>query len=465
MPVMTDIVTNELLAEMVERLYTTDGCNYNAANRKQILPRLEKVHKYILTTTERDTMNFKELLCAGVVKQYCDDMNHHGSIKALCRDFIILTRGMDANADVKTLETLQGIAGKEDEERRAAGREEKAVPFSDFKGKANDIALKIMAHGLTDHELSKLVLVGTEIVLAPARANNLSPMRHATAADFDPAVQHSQEAFDELCKQYPKSTHMCLATMTFDANNNPVKMYLGIYGTEKTKNSYYCEIDMSVATLPELQHLVSMVNTGYTELYTKRLEQGHSFLFNTSTGDGSRPIGRNQSQDWIKELTGHPVGILRRSIQDHAFDLYIVDSTKFNLEALTLCITRCQHRAETACKQYMTETIKNKRERLAQTEVTGAVEAIVDEVENNDTTDTTVENTEDTVENDDTMGTTVENIEDTEVTEDTDTEEDTESSSESEDENDGDDGPGPAVRALIAAFTAAYESDRKRRRR
>jgi hypothetical protein len=80
-------------------------------------------------------------------------------------------------------------------------------------------------------------------------------------------------------------------------------------------------------------------------------------------------------------------------------------------------------------------------------EDTDAVDAMVDE------------------DTEETMDTTVENIEDTEVTEDTDTEEDTESSSESEDENDGDDGPGPAVRALIAAFTAAYESDRKRRRR
>ncbi len=42
---------------------------------------------------------------------------------------------------------------------------------------------------------------------------------------------------------------------------------------------------------------------GYTELYTKRLEQGHPFLFNTSKGDGSHPMGRNQSEKWIKEVT------------------------------------------------------------------------------------------------------------------------------------------------------------------
>jgi hypothetical protein len=402
-------------------------------------------------------------------------------------------------------------------------------------------------------------------------------------------VQHSQEAFDELCKQYPKSTHMCLATMTFDANNNPVKLYLGIHGAENTKNSYYCEIDMSVATLPELQHLVPMVNEAYTSLYIRRIDKGGSFLFCTSTSYGSRPIGRNQSEKWIKEVTGHAAGVLRQSIQNHAFDLYIADPIKFDLKALTLCTGRCQHRAETACQKYMTESITKKKERLAQAQVADAVEAIVDQVENEETSE---ESTEDngapvTVADfehmltarkdelkytdtgrgweivqpvkpmpidevmsilrskyDDSATLTPEMINDIdwyecdtgdfrssaipddnipdqlnavlngtalpdatramgntgpspgsehvihlcrrdtsseEDTDDSDTEteeesddirgtspdsdQDTESNSEFEDESDGDEGPGPAVRALIAAFTAAYESDRKRRRR
>jgi hypothetical protein len=317
---------------------------------------------------------------------------------------------------------------------------------------------------------------------------------------------------------------------------------------------------MSVATLPELQHLVSMVNEAYTSLYIRRIDKGGSFLFCTSTSYGSRPIGRNQSEKWIKEVTGHAAGVLRQSIQNHAFDLYIADPIKFDLKALTLCTGRCQHRAETACQKYMTESITKKKERLAQAQVADAVEAIVDQVETEETMDTTEENTEDTVEteeqasnpidleafcaehgydmvnmrerigkpeyskdmdkitrrvkpgdlvkigvNQDHFWTQVISMDGSKIvaklcsnlytvseigggdivsfdkmfvhcvmfassdseedTEDTDTEEDTESNSEFEDESDGDEGPGPAVRALIAAFTAAYESDRKRRRR
>eukprot|EP01046_Picozoa_sp_COSAG06_P096365 COSAG06_NODE_42463_length_381_cov_1.219858_1_plen_59_part_10 len=58
MPVMTDIVTNELLAEMVERLYTVDGCNYNAKSRKEIASRHEKLRNFRLATSERDTITF-----------------------------------------------------------------------------------------------------------------------------------------------------------------------------------------------------------------------------------------------------------------------------------------------------------------------------------------------------------------------------------------------------------------------
>ena len=58
--------------------------------------------------------------------------------------------------------------------------------------------------------------------------------------------------------------------------------------------------------------------------------------------------------------------------------------------------------------------------------------------------------TEDTVETEETPG---ENSEDTDA------------SSKDTDSDDDGDAPGPNTRALVAAFTAAYESDRKRRRR
>eukprot|EP01043_Picozoa_sp_COSAG02_P058969 COSAG02_NODE_7431_length_3015_cov_11.776406_1_plen_205_part_10 len=205
MPVMTDTVTNELLAEVVERFYTVDGCNYNAENRRQIAPRHEKLRDFRLATSERDTITFADYLRIeednDAIKEYCITYGVPSLLAPLYRDFIILTRNLDPNADVSSLEALRAIAAKENQEREAVGREEKAVPFSHFNKIANDTALKIMAHGLPDHELSKLVLASTEIVLCSGRANMLSCMRYASAADFDPAVQHTQEKLDELCSQ------------------------------------------------------------------------------------------------------------------------------------------------------------------------------------------------------------------------------------------------------------------------
>eukprot|EP01043_Picozoa_sp_COSAG02_P062763 COSAG02_NODE_8740_length_2458_cov_6.377279_2_plen_170_part_00 len=73
-------------------------------------------------------------------------------------------------------------------------------------------------------------LVATEIVIAPGRANMLSCLRHAPHSEFDPSKNHSQEACDNLKKAYPKARHMCLASMTFDANHQPVKLFLGVHG-------------------------------------------------------------------------------------------------------------------------------------------------------------------------------------------------------------------------------------------
>eukprot|EP01043_Picozoa_sp_COSAG02_P081216 COSAG02_NODE_19723_length_867_cov_2.813802_1_plen_205_part_10 len=205
MPVMTDTVTDELLAEMVERYYTVDGCNYNAENRRQIAKRHEKLRDFRLATSERDTITFADYLRIeegnDVVEEYCKIHGGPSLLAPLYRDFIILTRNLDPNADISSLETLRAIAAKENQERQAADREEKAVPFSHFNKIANDTAANIMEDGSSIDVMSKQVLVSTEIVLCPARANMLSCMRYASAADFDPAVQHTQEKLDELCSQ------------------------------------------------------------------------------------------------------------------------------------------------------------------------------------------------------------------------------------------------------------------------
>ena len=94
MPVMTDIVTNELLADRVERLFTT-GRNYNSEARRQIVSRHKELRKFRLARHDSDTITYAEYLRItsddDAIKDYCTIKNVPSLKAVFYRDFAIMT--------------------------------------------------------------------------------------------------------------------------------------------------------------------------------------------------------------------------------------------------------------------------------------------------------------------------------------------------------------------------------------
>ena len=66
----------------------------------------------------------------------------------------------------------------------------------------------------------------------------------------------------------------------------------------------------------------------------------------------------------FKAATGHPVGTLRKSIEQQSLYEHIQDRTNMTLQMCTEVCKRCQHRAETAMGKYVSTELQKLRRRL-----------------------------------------------------------------------------------------------------
>ena len=278
----------------------------------------------------------------------------NGSIPNLAKLSIKILQHIDPAADVSALEVLIAqaeAAGKERARVRNATTPSFAV-FHDAAAKHGPEVLECTCKDL--NTLSALTYLLLQVVVAPTRERMLLYARACSTDDFDPDVDHSAAVLDTMKAEHPThASTIALATVLF-ADGEPTELVLGVHGcTDARKNNFYHRICLKTPILPETAHLLPLVHCGLRQLHADYTD-GNFLLRSALKPLGDTPFGRNWCTDSVfKPMVGHPVGVLRKSVEQRALAVHVANPGTFTLDDCVEVHRRCQHKPATAMASYV----------------------------------------------------------------------------------------------------------------
>ena len=476
MPAISDAVSKQALTDLVGIVCRNrDGVPWNASNLTQCIRRFGRFYDAMVPEGEGAT--WEQLLTAANLRQFCDGATLHtrrrgdraieadeayrqtigtGSIAHMVNVCKRMLLHMDPSADTSVLETLAAHAESEATVRRDEVND-KVPPFADIVESVRAYASEILGRdGEVDtHALSKAAYALLQVAMLPGRERMLLSLRGADSRDFDPSEDHSAALLSALQVEHPTSAdHVTLATVVFDSlnpNPTPTSLVVGVHGGSR-KNEFFHTVDLSEPVLRQAESLTPLLHDALVRLTVGYTPE--TFLLRSVSTKGQRMLNRNWGNDTFRAASGgHTVGTLRKAVEQQAFADHVSDPGAMTLEMCTAVCKRCQHRADTAMTKYVSAGLQRQRARVAGT---GLVRqnAVAD-----DTSDCedAPSGEEDCAPSD---------FEDAPGGEEDCVPSDLEDAPGGEEDcAPSDDTPGPSMLALIAAFAAAHEADRKLKRR
>ena len=319
-------------------------------------------------------VTYAQFLTAETITTYCDGTtprprdvgdraiaadNHcqtigAASIPNIAKVSIRILHHIDKTADTSALEALIAQAEAAASER-ARVRNAATPSFSVFHDAAAKHGPELLECTCKDlSTLSVLTYLLLQVVVAPTRERMLLYARACDDEDFEPDVDHGTAVLDTMKADHPThASTIALATVLFK-DGEPTDLVLGVHGcTDARKNNFYHRICLTTPILPETAHLLPLVRRGLRFLHVGYTD-GNFLLRSSLKPLGDTPFGRNWCSDSVfKPLVGHPVGVLRKSVEQRALSLHVAEPDTFTLDHCVEVHRRCQHRPATAMAAYV----------------------------------------------------------------------------------------------------------------
>ena len=287
----------------------------------------------------------------------------NGSIPNLAKLSIKILQHIDPAADVSALEALVAQAEAAGSER-ARVRAATTPSFTVFHNAAAKHGPEVLECTCKDlNTLSALTYLLLQVVVAPTRERMLLYARACSTDDFDPDVDHSAAVLDTMKAEHPThASTIALATVLF-TDGEPTELVLGVHGcTDARKNNFYHRICLKTPILPETAHLLPLVHSGLRQLFADYAE-GNFLLRSALKPLGETPFGRNWCTDSVfAKMVGHPVGVLRKSVEQRALSLHVASPGTFTLGDCVEVHRRCQHKPATAMASYVAGKVAELRD-------------------------------------------------------------------------------------------------------
>lgn len=352
MPATTDTLNNltlstvvtdaDLLALCDHLLVRENGEPWAGDAAKLRSTQLQKLRAYLETEELQPT--FEHVLCAASIQAYCDDGEtaaSDGSISSMADTAIRLLRFLDPeDEEMGRLEELK-LQAEHRARERSAHRNAACPIYSVFTGaKTVPAWTEAMADDATLTQVSQCTWMLMQVAVCPSRERMLQGLRYCDTASFDAKVSHAARTDGE-----PPATLVC-------EKHVPKKLVLGLHPSvgQRSKNGFYATVNLDTPILPEAAHLLPLVRGGLTQL-CHGLEDGARVFRREKGNRYGTTFGRNQLGSLFTKTFEHGCGVLRKSVEQRAEELY--RKGDLTLDQCAEVHRRCQHKGDTGLQKYV----------------------------------------------------------------------------------------------------------------